>query len=183
MPHASAGPVRVARCATIALLLRENRRVKNAHVMFSTDKAATWSAPVELPAHLTGDRHIGAYAKDGRLVVTYRCMAKDDPWKGDWVAWVGTWEEIARLAPDASAVMPGETASKQPDARPPAARDDELQSLALYVLATYAYLSPQLLLFERFGFPAVGAFAGLASLAGAALLAWPGARVAAVEGR
>ncbi len=106
--------------ATIALLLRENRRVKNAHVMFSTDKAATWSAPVELPAHLTGDRHIGAYAKDGRLVVTYRCMAKDDPWKGDWVAWVGTWEEIARLAPDASAVMRGETASKQPDARPPA---------------------------------------------------------------
>ena len=42
---------------------------------------------------------------------------------------------------------------------------------------------PAVLLFERFGFPAVGAFAGLASLAGAALLAWPGARVAAVEGR
>ncbi len=99
---------------TFALLLRENRRVKNAHVMFSTDKAATWSAPVELPAHLTGDRHIAAYAKDGRLVVTFRCMAKDDPWKGDWVAWVGTWEEIARLAPEAPALMPGETAAKRP---------------------------------------------------------------------
>lgn len=106
--------------ATIALLLRENRRVKNAHVMFSTDRAATWSAPVELPACLTGDRHIAAYAKDGRLVVTFRCMAKDDPWKGDWVAWVGTWNEIARLAPVAPALMPGETAAKRPDA--PAAR-------------------------------------------------------------
>ncbi len=89
--------------ATIALLLRENRRVKNSHIMFSTDKAATWSAPVELPAPLTGDRHIAAYANDGRLVVTFRCMAKDDPWKGDWVAWVGTWDEIARRAPSAAA--------------------------------------------------------------------------------
>lgn len=101
---------------TIALLLRENRRVKNAHVMFSTDKAATWSAPVELPASLaplTGDRHIAAYAsgegKDGRLVVTFRCMAKDDPWKGDWVAWVGAWADLARLAPDAAASTAGRT--------------------------------------------------------------------------
>ena len=98
--------------ATIALLLRENRRVKNSHIMFSTDKAATWSAPVELPAPLTGDRHIAAYANDGRLVVTFRCMAKDDPGKGDWVAWVGTWEEIARRSPFASALMPGATAAE-----------------------------------------------------------------------
>lgn len=63
----------------LALLLRENRRAKNSHVMFSTDRAATWSSPRELPASLTGDRHIAAYAPDGRLVVTFRCMAKDDP--------------------------------------------------------------------------------------------------------
>lgn len=105
--------------ATIALLLRENRRVKNSHVMFSTDKASTWSAPVELPAPLTpltGDRHIAAYATDGRLVVTFRCMAEGDPWKGDWVAWVGSWGEIARLSPNPSALKPGESA-KPPDAR------------------------------------------------------------------
>lgn len=104
---------------TLALLLRENRRVKNAHAMFSTDRAATWSAPVELPAPLTGDRHIAAYAKDRRLVVTFRCMAKDDPWKGDWVAWVGTWEEIARVSPNAPALMPGESAAKQPPSLAP----------------------------------------------------------------
>ena len=86
---------------TLALLLRESRRVKNAQVMFSTDKSATWSAPRELPACFTGDRHIAVYAKDGRLVVTFRCAVKGDPWAGDWVAWVGTWDRIARLAPDA----------------------------------------------------------------------------------
>ncbi|MFZ2875054.1 MAG: sialidase family protein [Phycisphaerales bacterium] len=104
---------------TIALLLRENRRVKNSHVMFSTDKAATWSAPVELPAALTpltGDRHIGAYAKDGRLVVTFRCMAKDDPWKGDWVAWVGSWDDLARVAPGTAA--PGQSRHGPPPSAP-----------------------------------------------------------------
>ena len=80
---------------TLALLLRENRRAKNSHVMFSSDHAATWGAPHELPASLTGDRHIAAYAPDGRLVVTFRMMARDDPWRGDWVAWVGSWEDIA----------------------------------------------------------------------------------------
>jgi len=39
------------------------------------------------------------------------------------------------------------------------------------------------LLYERAGFPAVGALAGLASLAAAALLAGPGAQVASVERR
>jgi len=104
---------------TLALLLRENKRVRNAHVMFSTDKAATWSPPRELPASLTGDRHIAAYARDGRLVVTFRCMVKGDPWAGDWVAWVGTWDEIARLAPGAPAAKDS-AASPSKDAAPAA---------------------------------------------------------------
>lgn len=104
---------------TIALLLRENRRVKNSHVMFSTDKAATWSAPAELPACLTGDRHITAYAKDGRLVVTFRCMAKDDPWKGDWVAWVGSWDRLARCAPESAALARTGGRGAEGDPQPP----------------------------------------------------------------
>ncbi|MFO0836153.1 MAG: sialidase family protein [Phycisphaerales bacterium] len=104
---------------TLALLLRENKRVKNSHVMFSTDKAATWSPPRELPASLTGDRHIAAYARDGRLVVTFRCMAKGDPWAGDWVAWVGTWDAIARLAPGAP--LANESAATPRNSAAPAA--------------------------------------------------------------
>lgn len=80
--------------STLALLLRENRRARNSHIITSTDHAATWSAPRELPRVLTGDRHTARYAPDGRLVVTFRCMAKEDPWSGDWVAWVGTWDDL-----------------------------------------------------------------------------------------
>jgi hypothetical protein len=87
------GVVRSPGGRTLALLLRENKRVKNSHVMFSNDEAATWSEPRELPAALTGDRHTAKYAKDGRLFVTFRDMA-EGPWKGDWVAWVGTWDDI-----------------------------------------------------------------------------------------
>ena len=36
-------------------------------------------------------------------------------------------------------------------------------------------------LYERLGFAAVGAFSALACVAAAALLAWPGSRVASVE--
>lgn len=50
-------------------------------------------------------------------------------------------------------------------------------------LGVTVFSPPAVLLYERAGFAAVGACAGLASLAAAALLAWPGARVAAIERR
>lgn len=78
----------------LAVLLRENSRKRNSHVIFSNDEAATWSAPRELPAALTGDRHIGAYAPDGRLFLTFRDTTLVSPTKGDWVAWVGTYADI-----------------------------------------------------------------------------------------
>lgn len=78
----------------LAMLLRENRRVRNSHVMFSGDEGKTWSPPRELPGALTGDRHTARYAPDGRLVVSFRDMAHDSPTRGDWVVWVGTYEDI-----------------------------------------------------------------------------------------
>jgi N-acetylneuraminic acid mutarotase len=78
----------------LAMLLRENARRKNSHVMFSDDEGATWTEPRELPRSLTGDRHVGAYAPDGRLFVSFRDTAKESPTAGDWVAWVGTWDDI-----------------------------------------------------------------------------------------
>ena len=62
--------------------------------MFSNDEAATWSEPREVPLSLTGDRHTAKYAPDGRLFISFRDMAEGDPWKGDWVAWVGTYDDI-----------------------------------------------------------------------------------------
>ena len=79
---------------TLAALLRENSRRRNSYVIFSTDEGATWTAPRELPGALTGDRHTGKYAPDGRLLVSFRDMAHESPTKGDWVAWVGTFDDI-----------------------------------------------------------------------------------------
>lgn len=78
----------------IAVLLRENSRTKNSFVMFSDDEGATWSTPRELPAALTGDRHTARYAPDGRLFISFRDTTHESATKGDWVGWVGTYDDI-----------------------------------------------------------------------------------------
>ncbi len=88
------GAVRSPDGRHITLLLRENSRRKNAHFMVSDDEGKTWSAPLELPPALTGDRHTAKYAPDGRLFIAFRDMAKDSPTRGDWVAWVGRYEDL-----------------------------------------------------------------------------------------
>jgi len=79
---------------TWALLLRENSRTRNSFVIFSEDEGATWSEPRELPGALTGDRHQAVYAPDGRLFISFRDTTRESETQGDWVAWVGTWEDL-----------------------------------------------------------------------------------------
>lgn len=88
------GAVRSPDGTVLALLLRENSRARNSFVVSSRDEGATWSAPRELPGALTGDRHVARYAPDGRLVISFRDTTRDSPTQGDWVAWVGTWEDL-----------------------------------------------------------------------------------------
>ncbi len=78
----------------LALLLRENSRRHNSFIVFSHDGGETWSAPRELPAALTGDRHVGRYAPDGRLFLTFRDTTLVSATRGDWVGWVGTWDDL-----------------------------------------------------------------------------------------
>lgn len=83
----------------LAVLLRENARRKNSHVIFSDDEGKTWTPPRELPLSLTGDRHTGKYGPDGRLFISFRCRsprhrAAGRPFEGDWVGWIGTWGDI-----------------------------------------------------------------------------------------
>jgi len=80
----------------LAVLLRENSRRRNSHVIFSNDEGKTWTKPRELPGALTGDRHTGVYAPDGRLFISFRDTTLDSPTKGDWVAWVGTYDDIVK---------------------------------------------------------------------------------------
>jgi hypothetical protein len=94
------GCIRSPNGKRLAVLLRENARRKNSHVIFSDDEGTSWSQPRELPLSLTGDRHTGKYAPDGRLFISFRCISptsKRDgrPFEGDWVGWVGTWDDIA----------------------------------------------------------------------------------------
>jgi hypothetical protein len=92
------GVIRSPDGKTLALLLRENRRVKNSHIIFSHDEGKTWSEPTELCGSLTGDRHTAVRLSDGRYFISFRDMALQGPTRGDWVAWVGTWEDIIAMS-------------------------------------------------------------------------------------
>ena len=78
----------------IAVLLRENSRTRNSYLVFSDDEGETWSAPRELPAALTGDRHTGVFAPDGRLFISFRDRTRESATFGDWVGWVGTFDDV-----------------------------------------------------------------------------------------
>jgi hypothetical protein len=92
------GVIRSPDGTQLAALLRENRRVHRSHVMFSNDEGNTWSAPKEVPLSLTGDRHTGKYAPDGRLFVAFRDRTPEEnsPTEGDWVGWIGTYKDIVQ---------------------------------------------------------------------------------------
>ena len=94
------GVVRSPDGKQIAMLLRENSRRHNSQVIFSDDEGLTWSTPKDLPLELTGDRHTPIYTKDGRLYVSFREItpnsAPKEPTSGDWIAWVGTYEDLLK---------------------------------------------------------------------------------------
>src|SRR5207237_3040379 len=78
----------------LTALRRENLRRRDANSVFSHDAGRDWSVQRALPAALTGDRHVGKYAPDGRLFLSFRDMTRESSTKGDWVGWVGTYEDI-----------------------------------------------------------------------------------------
>ena len=90
------GVVRSPDGKQLAMLFRENSRKHNGFVIFSNDEGETWTKPREMPGALTGDRHTCRYAPDGRLVISFRDTTLESPTKGDWVAWVGTYDDIAQ---------------------------------------------------------------------------------------
>jgi len=89
------GAVRSPDGRQLCVLLRENSRQLNSMVIFSDDEGETWTDPVELPGALTGDRHQAAYGPDGRLFISFRDTCLDTPTHGDWVGWMGTYDDIA----------------------------------------------------------------------------------------
>jgi hypothetical protein len=91
------GAIRSPDGKQIAVLLRENRRLKRSHVIFSDDEGKTWTPPREVPGSLAGDRHVARYGPDGRLFISFRDVPPktlSSPTAGDWVGWVGTYKDI-----------------------------------------------------------------------------------------
>jgi hypothetical protein len=88
------GVVRSPDGKQLAMVLRENTRTHNSYIMFSGDEGEHWTSPREVPLALTGDRHTAKYSPDGRLVISYRHMDKGAASYGDWVAWIGTYEDL-----------------------------------------------------------------------------------------
>lgn len=81
----------------LACLLRENSRRRNSQIIFSDDEGGVWTEPRDLPPTLCGDRHTAKYAPDGRLFVGFRDqppIGVDSPTAGDWVGWVGTYDDL-----------------------------------------------------------------------------------------
>lgn len=83
----------------LCCLMRENTHKGRSLMMFSRDEGQTWSIPVDTPWGLTGDRHMGVQAKDGRLVVAFRDQAIGSPTRGHFVAWVGAYEDVRNVRP------------------------------------------------------------------------------------
>jgi hypothetical protein len=83
----------------ICCLMRENTHQGRSLMMFSSDEAKTWSKPQDTPWGLTGDRHMGVYTPDNRLVIAFRDKAPNSSTYNHFVAWVGTYDGIRKGRP------------------------------------------------------------------------------------
>lgn len=83
----------------IALLMRENRHQGRSMMCFSDDEGETWTDPVDTCWGLTGDRHEGLVLQDGRLLICFRDQAPRSSTRGQYVGWVGTWDDLRNGRP------------------------------------------------------------------------------------
>ncbi len=80
----------------LLMIIRENERSVNSWVMTSDNEGKTWSEPFLATASVTMDRHQATYATDGRLVIVGRDKAEKSTTKEHFVAWVGTYDDLAK---------------------------------------------------------------------------------------
>ena len=84
---------------SLVLIMRENRHRGRSMMCFSHDEGKAWSKPVDTPWALTGDRHEGVLLPDGRYVIAFRDQAVGSTSRGQFTAWVGTWEDLVKGRP------------------------------------------------------------------------------------
>lgn len=77
----------------LCCLIRENAGSPT-KVIFSRDEGRTWTKPADAPWFLNGHRHQGLFLKDGRLAVVFRCVEKGYRHYGQFIAWIGSYDEL-----------------------------------------------------------------------------------------
>jgi len=83
----------------ICCLIRENFHKGRSLMCFSRDEGETWTVPEDTSWGLTGDRHEGVQTPDGRWVIAFRDRAIGSSTYGQFVAWVGTYDDIRLVRP------------------------------------------------------------------------------------
>lgn len=80
----------------ILLVMRDNTRKYNSFISVSDDNGYSWSEPVEGNKAITGDRHVMKYTHDGRVICVFRDTNPSSKTNGDWIAWIGTYDDILK---------------------------------------------------------------------------------------
>lgn len=84
---------------SLVVLARENRHKGRSMMSFSHDEGKTWTAPVDTPWALTGDRHEGLLLPDGRYLIAFRDQAVGSSTRGQYMGWVGTFDDLVKGRP------------------------------------------------------------------------------------
>jgi len=140
--------IRSADGRTHLMLLRENSGKHQSLFSVSHDNAKTWTAPRELPAALTGHRHVAKSTPGGRLVVAFRDMCKSSSTYGHYVAWVGSFEDIVAGRPGSYRIKLFHNALRNPADNPGQGNTDcgysdlELLPTGAIVATTYLKYAP-----------------------------------------
>ncbi|WP_062107965.1 sialidase family protein [Bacillus niameyensis] len=103
----------------LVLIARSQSHLHQSTISFSKDEGNHWTEPRELPGSLNGERHKAAYDPiSGRLFISFREIILDynndgkieeDDWMaGDWVAWVGTYEDLVNGSEGEYRILLGE---------------------------------------------------------------------------
>lgn len=90
----------------LVLIARSQSHMHKSTISFSNDEGDSWTKPREVQGSLNGERHQAQYDPvSGRIVITFReiildynndgIIENDDWMAGDWVAWVGTFDDLA----------------------------------------------------------------------------------------
>jgi len=94
---AEPGMIRSPDGSQVLSINRENSRQYETLFMVTNDEGQTWSNMQEVNPALTGDRHIARYLDDGRIIMTFRDRRRNAATsidEGDFVLWVGTYDDI-----------------------------------------------------------------------------------------